>query len=238
METSLDIFGDPVPVGTLTLSKVKVEKSHQPVTRQEKQTVAFAKAARRFSELDLFSALKNVEVTRVATEKASAREREKYGDEAAEMFADFTDAELDKENFEAGFTEPMVIEMHRALLDEELAFLVTNENVKSAVITELGFGLQWVFAPDSIEGRPAKSIAFSFVNCCMCAAVDAESLRAKLLQQIPIRKMLVEFKFCREADLPPLRKKSFYVDIIRKDSVDHPDHPDFDNPVTLQFSGV
>jgi hypothetical protein len=175
------------------------------VSEEERRRIAVDRCARAFSMPSLFAEVPLQPVARVSDDD------DYEGPSNPELDAQLRVSNADLSSVSDEQLESFVFECHRQCLEVNLAYL-ESEDEKPKVILEKGYILQWVFCVDIVHGRPQSQIPFSFLNCCICAGVDPDTLRGHLLQKEVVRDLLVRLRLV--VKLPKLRKKVFYGDIV------------------------
>ena len=195
----LDLFGDVISV------QPKPKRAPPQRTDEQRKLLSQNRFVRKFSMSSLFAEIGTQPVV-------LTKDDEDYEGKAnPELDAQLRVSNADLSSVSDEQLENFVFECHRQCLEVNLAYL-ESEDEKPKVLLEKGYILQWVFCVDIVEGRPQSQIPFSFLNCCICAGVDPDTLRGHLLQKEVVRDLLVRLHLV--VKLPKLRKKVFYGDIV------------------------
>lgn len=241
------VAADPVQRSTLTLKKKVIVTSAYDVPKS-----VLTKTAQACAQDDLLSHLNPIQpsgtdyfVTNARSHIPSAPEMTDFEDSTDRQETDDLvglpdDATLDHQNRSAEFSERQIQVFHRQALDENLSYLLSTD-IKASVWKEKIAILQWVFAQDFINGRSARSITGSFVNCCIASRVDPSEFRAKLLQVEVVRQLLIAFKFATESTLPARRHTVYYkgYNPFAEDALDDNGNEfEPEERTTYQFAGM
>lgn len=125
--------------------------------------------------------------------------------------------------------------LHWKCLEENLSLLLSTD-AKAWVWKEKAEVLQWVWAPDWVNGRHVAHIPCSFVNCCVLSGLDPDELRDRLINVELVRQLLVAFSMVTERNLPTKRVNIHYKGANPFDSEDGEYEPE--ERTTYQFPGM
>lgn len=212
-QTALKTHTQPDLFGGESTVAIKGDRQALARTEEEKKALSEARFVKEFSTTCLFAEL--------AMPDLPEEDDDYEGRVDPELDAQLRISNADITSCDELKLEKFVMELHRACLEVNLAFL-ESEDEKPYVLKEKGFILQWVFCVDVVHGRHQSQIPLSFANCCMASGVRPDEFRGLLLQKESIRALLVRLRLVEAKRLPPLRKQVMYTDIV---GIDHPSLP-------------